>query len=318
MTVQTTDTTFAREVLNGLTTSPKRLPTRFIYDDNGTKLFEEIMQQEEYYLTNCEKEIIENNLDVFRKIVDSDPFNIVELGAGNGAKTKIMLSHMIDSGADIEYYPIDISEKALDILYGSLKSEIEGLRITPLQKDYFDGLSWLHEKDSKRNFVLFMGANIGNLGGEFLKDFLSKLRRNLNSNDLVMIGFDLVKDYRVIEKAYNDSKKITQAFTLNILKRANRELGATFNLENFVHYNYYDPIIQANKAYIVSKEKQSVYIDALNLTFEFEEWEPISIEHSYKFNVYQIEKIAGKYGFKLKKNLFDKRSYFCDSIWEVS
>lgn len=316
MEVLTYDEVFAMEVIRGLTAHPKTLPTRYIYDDRGSKLFEQIMQLPEYYLTRCETEILRDNAAKVSEMLDTPEFNLVELGAGNGAKTKLLLSHFIEENLDFIFVPIDISEKALEVLDENLKEHLPAVSCKGLVMEYFDGLNWLKEKTRRRNLVLFLGSNIGNLDAEKNKEFLTGLHDNLNDGDLVMIGFDLVKDYRIIERAYNDSSGVTKAFVLNLLARMNRELGADFNLGNFDYHNFYNPNLQANEAYIVSRKKQSVHFAALDKTILFDAWEHIHTEYSFKYTPEQIHEMASP-GFEVLQDFFDEKGYFCDSVWRV-
>lgn len=308
---------FAREVEEGLRQSPKTLPTRFIYDDRGSSLFEKIMELPEYYLTRCEHAILETHSSTFSRALDSTSFNLVELGAGNGKKTKVLLSHFSRHHFDFHYFPIDISEKAVAGLEARLKQEFPALPFEGLVMDYFEGLRWLEQHRHRRNFVLFLGSNIGNLKPEKCHRFLGSLHQNLNEGDLVAIGFDLVKDYRVIEAAYNDRAGVTREFTLNLLHRINHELGGQFDLANFDHFNHYNPHIQANEAFIVSRKQQAVPVTALGHTFQFEAWEPVHTEFSFKYTLPQINRLATGNGFQVLENLQDSRGSFCEALWQV-
>lgn len=308
---------FARDVMLGLNSMPKRLQAKYIYDEAGSKLFEDIMNLPEYYLTRSEFEIISDQKNSFANAIGDEPFNLVELGAGSGEKTQILLNHFLDKGLNFEYVPIDISESAVEQLLERFTEELPDLKVNGLVKDYFDGLRWLKNNSNRRNFILFMGANIGNLNPVEIKNFLQSLWLSLQNKDLLCIGFDLKKDYKLIKDAYDDKAGVTRAFNLNLLKRINNELGGNFNLTQFDHYSTYNPILGANESYLISLADQSVHIAAVDKTFHFDKWEPIHTEYSFKFSIGDIEKMAQNNGYQVLMNLFDQKSYFVDSIWQV-
>ena len=308
---------FARDVLIGLGNNPKRLFAKYIYDEAGSKLFEEIMDLPEYYLTRSEYEILKSHKHAFADVIGSEPFNLVELGAGNGEKTMILLEHFLDRKLDFEYVPIDISSAAVEELTEKLDHQLPDLKINGLIKDYFDGLRWLKNNSSRRNFILFMGANIGNLQPFELRQFMQSLWLALHPEDLICIGFDLKKDYQKIRKAYDDSKGVTKQFNMNLLKRINAELGGNFDLDKFEFYSSYNPVLGANEAYLVSLADQEVKVTELQKTFSFAQWEPIHTEYSFKFSIPEIEKIARDNGFEVIRHLFDSQYFFTDSIWKT-
>ena len=137
----------------------------------------------------------------------------------------------------------------------------------------------------------------------------------MNPNDLLFIGFDLQKDPHVIVRAYDDAMGVTAAFNLNLLKRINRELGADFDLEKFTHYAVYRPVECAARSFLISREKQNVFVKALNQSFEFDQWEAIFMEISQKYSLKMIEGLAQESGFEIKQNFYDSRNYYCNSLW---
>lgn len=305
---------FARDVLDGLTSTPKTLSSKYFYDEEGDRIFQQIMNLEEYYLTRSEYQIMEENkdqiLDIFKK--DTTRFNLVEFGAGDGYKTKVLLDHFLSSGADFKYVPIDISANVLDVLEDSLKEELPSLEVKPIENEYFKALKEL-ENGGTRNVVLFLGSNIGNFTDARAIKFLKELNEALKDGDLVFIGFDLKKDPEVILKAYNDDSGITRNFNMNLLKRINRELHGNFDLAGFKHFPTYDPITGTTKSYLVSTKKQSVEIMDSNI--EFDEWEPIHMEISQKYSMKDIEVLAMQTGFGIIGNFYDFRRYFVNSVW---
>jgi dimethylhistidine N-methyltransferase len=303
--------------LNGLTSTPKSLSSKYFYDDEGSRLFAEIMQLPEYYLTGCELEIFERQaegiFDAFRN--GSEAFDLVELGAGDGTKTAILIDHFLAQGADISYSAIDISAAALDALTSSFRTKFPNLRMDPRVGDYFKILSSLGGSGGRRKVLLFLGSNIGNFSRDRSVDFFRRLRGVMNAGDLLFIGFDLQKDPHVILNAYDDPKGITAAFNLNLLRRINRELGADFDLSKWSHYAIYRPVECSARSFLISRERQRVHIAALGRSFEFEQWEAVFMEISQKYNLNSIEDLAAMGGFEVKQNFLDSRGYYCDSLW---
>lgn len=313
-----TKTPFAQDIRQGLTRSPKKLSSRYFYDERGDRLFQAIMDMPEYYLTNCEYEILTTyRANICRPLLNRQPFEIIELGAGDGIKTRILLRHLMESEADFSYRPIDISQNALDGLEQALHKEMPHLPVQPLQGEYFQVLSSLKEDDRLPRLVLFLGANIGNLDRQQAQDFLRQLHDVLNPGDYLLLGFDLKKDPAVILNAYNDPAGITAEFNLNLLRRINRELDANFNLNAFKHWESYNPATGETKSYIVSTRWQKVYIGALELEIQFDAWEAIDVELSLKYSRSEIENLAKRAGFIQLETYSDTRSYFVDSLWQV-
>ncbi len=311
------DDQFARDVLSGLTTNPKCLLSKYFYDEKGDELFQKIMQLPEYYLTRCEFEILAQNT---HKIIESlslkrDSFRLIELGAGDGLKSKILLKFLLDNNFDFKYQPVDISNNAIDKLQKDLSSSLPQLQIEGSVGDYFQVLKHTSQSSANRNVVLFLGSNIGNLLDERAADFLSLLSSSLNSGDKVLIGFDLKKDPGLILSAYNDKEGVTRSFNLNLLARINRELEADFDLSQFIHFPLYDPQSAVAKSYIVSLKNQIVNIHELNTAVHFEAMETIHTEVSQKYDLKMIDLLASGSGFEVQENFTDCKSYFSLSLW---
>ena len=200
----------------------------------------------------------------------------------------------------------------------SLNKKFPGLKAEGLVAEYFDGLRWLNKRKSRRNLVLFLGSNIGNFDKAHSHAFLHSLWNFLNNDDIVVIGFDLKKDITLMIRAYNDSKGVTAEFNKNLLRRINRELGGNFDLEKFRFYAGYDVFSGAIESYLVSLEKQEVFIEEIGQSFSFDPWEPIHTEYSYKYLVSDIQELAARTGYSIKKQLYDSKKYFVDSVWGVN
>lgn len=309
---------FAEDVLTGLSSAPKFLSSKYFYDDEGSRLFQEIMKLPEYYLTRAELEIFKTQTEeIFDAFANHfKEFDLIELGAGDGTKTAVLIDYFLVRNVSFNYVPIDISAKALNTLTEKFNEQFPALSIKTEQGDYFRTLETFGEKSDKRKIILFLGSNIGNFSRDEAIGFFRHLRELINERDLLFIGFDLQKDPRVILRAYDDEQGITAAFNLNLLRRINRELGANFDLEKFSHYASYRPNECAARSFLISRENQTVSIEALKKEFEFKLWEPIFMEISQKYSLEMIEDLARESGFAIKKNFFDNRSYYTDSLWQ--
>lgn len=307
----------ATDTLRGLSAKPKYLLSKYFYDDIGSGIFQNIMQMPEYYLTDCEHEIFTNLkeqiLDAFLK--DLSGFELIELGSGDGLKTKILLNSLVNRALSFKYIPIDISRKANNELVESLAREIPLLKVNAKTGDFFRVMKQLNGFSGIRKVILFLGSNIGNFSDEEVNLFLNHLSEFANKDDKVMIGFDLKKSPEIIIKAYNDPHGHTRNFNLNHLARLNRELGADFNLDNFEQHTDYNPQTGAVKSFLVSQKDQLVHVESLEKSFYFKPWETIFMELSRKFDLETIETLAENHGFRVEKHFTDCRNYFVDSLW---
>ena len=317
MEQKTLVTDIAADTLRGFSANPKFLLSKYFYDDAGSSIFQDIMKMPEYYLTNCEFEIFSNNTkeitDAFREGVAA--FDLIELGSGDGLKTKILLQFLVDNSASFHYIPVDISDKANIDLVKSLKSEMPLLNVNSKTGDYFQEVKKLNGYSGIRKVILFLGSNIGNFSDEEINLFLWQLSKLCHKGDKTLIGFDLKKSPDLIMKAYNDSQGHTRRFNLNHLIRLNRELNANFDLDNFEQHTEYNPLNGKVKSFLISKTEQTVYIAALDRSFRLKKWEPIFMELSRKFDLETIEKLAEDLGFKVDKIFTDTHNFFVDSLW---
>lgn len=305
----------ARAVEEGFSQHPKRLPSWLFYDETGDKIFQAIMKMSEYYLTACEFEILQMNkaklLNYFNET--QSPFNLVELGAGDGLKTELLLKHFSEQKTNFLYSPIDVSETVLNQLRTRLNNSLPHLTINTIPLKYQDAIEVLSHETTRKVF-LFMGANIGNF---YLKDaiqFVASISRNMRSGDQLLIGFDLKKDPRLIQEAYDDPHGITRSFNINLLVRLNRELGANFQLDQFSHYPFYNPETGLTKSYLTSLRDQDVYVEAFDRMVHFDRWEVIHTEVSQKYDNHMIEDLAEKAGLEIRDTFYDCKHYFCDTL----
>jgi dimethylhistidine N-methyltransferase len=310
---------FASDVAAGLSSDPKQLSSKYFYDDEGSRIFQQIMKLPEYYPTRCETEIFTTQTtEIFGAFTLGQPaFDLIELGAGDGAKTAILVEHFLAQKADFTYMPIDISAEALRSVKENFSAKFSMLKIQEKEGEYFRVLETLKETDPQRaRVILFLGSNIGNFRKNEGIEFFRKLARAITPQDSVFIGFDLQKDPGVILRAYDDAAGVTAEFNLNLLHRINRELDADFVVESFSHYATYHPIECAARSYLISREKQTVNIRAIGRSFEFEQWEPIYMEISQKYSLKMIAEMAAQSGFRVAQNFFDSKGYYLNSLWK--
>lgn len=309
---------FLNDVLTGLQSNPKHLSSKYFYDKTGDELFQKIMAMPEYYLTRCELDIFKNKTSELAEAIrfDDQPFDLIELGAGDAMKSTYLLKYLSEKRADFTYMPIDISGNILSVLENNLKDKLPEINIKTLEGEYFQMLKKAMKLSSRRKVILFLGGNIGNMTSNEAEKFCTSLHQLLNSEDIVLIGFDLKKNPFTVLNAYSDKSGITAEFNLNLLTRINRELGGNFDIEQFEHYESYDPITGACRSFLISLKNQQVKIE--EETIDFAENEVIDMEVSQKFSKSDIEYLAEKSGFSITRNISDSKEWFIDSIWKVN
>jgi dimethylhistidine N-methyltransferase len=290
---------FSQEISYSLNQKQKSISPKFFYDIKGSELFDKICDLPEYYLTRTETSLLKKIGSELKKFV-SDDMRLVELGSGSAVKTRLLLDVLTNIQNKTEYFPIDIS----DILQESsqkLLEDYENLSITGVIDIYESGLEFIEKYDDTPNLIAFLGSSFGNFAPEFGFALLQKISSIMKSDDLFFIGLDLVKDKKVLENAYDDSKGITASFNLNILSRINDELHANFDLSQFAHHSVYNENKQRIEMYLRSLEDQKVEIKKSSLELDFQKDELIHTEHSHKYSIPQIEKMMYKAGLKIEK-----------------
>lgn len=309
--------TFEKEVTEGLSAFPKYLSSKYFYDKKGDKLFQNIMAMPSYYLTDAEYEIFKTHKEAIATAF-SDPkgFDLIELGAGDGKKTKILLEHLGNRGEDFTYLPIDISQNVLDGLKESVERELPNVTIEPQQGTYFEVLEDIASYTSRKKIIVVLGSNIGNLLHPQAIDFLTNIKKAMSTNDILFMGFDQKKDPAVILEAYNDTEGITAAFNKNILHRINSELKGDFNPDNFKHWEVYNPETGTAKSYLVSTRDQVVSINKLGLDIHFTAWESIHTEISQKYDDSIVRWLAQESGLKIIDQFTDSKKYYKNYLFK--
>lgn len=302
------DAEFARRVQEGLAARNKRLDPKYFYDERGSRLFEEICRQPEYYPTRTETSILQEHGS---KIVDAAGYGriaLVEFGSGSSTKTKILISEILERQGELHYFPIDISLSALLEASAGLEAEFSGLKVMHVHSDYAAGIDHI-EKAEGRKIVMFLGSSIGNFDPEDAEAFLSDVACRMEKGDLLLVGFDLQKDAEILRGAYNDAKGVTARFNLNVLARINRELGGEFDLSSFGHRAVYNEEKGRIEMHLVSRKEQTVRVRHAGL-FRFKEGESIHTENSYKYTIAQIEGLAKRAGLGVRRHFTDKNRWF--------
>lgn len=307
---------FLKDVEKGLKAKVKYLNSKYFYDETGDRLFQEIMELPEYYLSSSEQEILQKKKgSILSHFSPKNAFELIDLGAGDAYKTKILLEYFNEQKLDFTYVPIDISKSAIREVSDDLQESMPDIEVEAICNDYLSALKNLDNRQLK--LILFLGANIGNFTKSDSRYFLSEIAKIMKPEDLLLIGFDLKKDPQIIKAAYDDSSGVTAQFNINILQRINRELGANFDLQQYEHAPSYDATSGEAKSYIKSKVDQSVNIPGLQTQIHFKKDELLHTEISKKYSMEEIHEIADECGFEVKENLMDDREYFTDSLWKL-
>lgn len=309
---------FALDILQGLSKKLKSIPSKYFYDAEGSRLFQQIMGLPEYYLTLAETEILSSQHNkIIPAFASSTPFTLVDLGAGDAAKTKILLKPLLNKQLNFTYTPVDISDAAMQELTRNLQQELPDLVTHPITGEYFQALAQVQDESTIRKVILFLGSNIGNFSYPEIIIFMKKLRQFLNPGDQAFIGFDLKKDPRLIRQAYDDAAGVTAAFNFNLLNRINKTFAGNINPDNFQHFAEYEPVSGEMKSFLVSTCSQEISLQSLDFSFHLDAWEVIQTESSYKFSESQIQELAAETGYQMQMVFTDKQRYFADVLFQI-
>jgi dimethylhistidine N-methyltransferase len=284
---------FLAEVVAGLSSSPRTLPCKFFYDERGADLFQEICELPEYYITRTETELLRRYAPEISESIGANAA-LIGFGTGAGIKTRMLLEQLNNP---IAYIPVDISKQRLIDSAVELSRAMPALEILPVCADYLQGLQLptpLRKPDHVA--VYFPGSTIGNLEPAVAKEFLQRVCRLCGRNGGLIIGVDLQKDRDVFEAAYNDSAGVTAAFNLNLLARANRELGADFDLSHWRHRAVYNQDEGRIEMHLLSDGEQIVQVGGKE--FRFGPGEKIITEFSYKHTLDGFTRLAASAGFR--------------------
>lgn len=308
---------FAFDVRSGLTRhGQKELPSKYLYDAVGSKLFEVISELPEYGLTRADERLIQRHAGEIASAFNGDTI-ICELGSGSGRKTRYLLEAFCRR-QETTYYPIEISNSALAHCEREL-SNIEGLRIAGLESEYMDGILEVasRRKQGQRILVLFLGSTIGNFGHPHDVDFLREIRSVLRPGDGLLLGTDLIKPIEQLIPAYDDELGVTAAFNRNLLTRINHELGANFVLPRFQHAARFNFETGNIEMHLRSTQRQTVHIPVARCTATFGDGETIWTESSHKYTTDEIDRLTRDAGFTAAERWTDREWLFVENLMIV-
>ena len=305
---------FAADVRAGLTKSAqKELPSKYLYDDVGSALFEVISFLPEYGLTRADERLLRRHSGDIVDLLET-PVAVAELGSGSGKKTRWILEALCRR-QHTSYYPIEISRTALAMCERELR-DIESTSILGCEREYLDGLLEVAAKRRRGEhfLVLFLGSTIGNFDRMAGLKFLNQVRRILEPGDSMLLGTDLEKSYAQMIAGYDDELGVTAAFNLNLLARINRELEADFDLRQFQHVARFNREVRSIEMHLRSKRNQSVTIPGSELVVEFVEGETIWTESSHKYTTTEVSRLARSAGFRCRAQWVDEQWPFAESL----
>jgi L-histidine Nalpha-methyltransferase len=300
---------FADDVARGLTSTPKRLSSKYFYDNVGSALFDAITRLPEYYLTAAEAEILAEWGWQIVRLLDA-PVDFLELGSGSAIKTRLLIGEALRVQTELCYSPIDISTEALHQSSLALVEAYPGLRVRAYAGDYFDVLESHAVRFDRKTLAMLMGSNIGNYEPQEALELLRLLAGALRPGDGLLLGADLKKDRATLELAYDDPAGVTAAFDRNVLARINRELGADFDVRNFKHVARYDEARGSVDSFLEASGPAVVCVGALGLRVEVAAGERIHTESSYKFSDDDVARIGRQAGFRWGYRWHDRTNRF--------
>lgn len=299
---------FEEDVKAGLKANKKFLLPKYFYDEKGSKLFELICRTKEYYPTRSETEILELLSEtISKRNIDKDM--IVELGSGTSVKTELLISSFLKERDKLDYIPVDVSNVIIESSK-QLTGKNSNLHINAFVSFYEDGMEYIVSHFNSPKVILFLGSSIGNFSPDERLDFMKMLCKYMNVTDRLLIGFDLIKDKKILEEAYNDSEGITADFNLNILERINRDLNADFEIKNFKHKAIFNEAENRIEMYLESQKDTEIELKSIDEKIKIKKGELIHTENSYKFNKKIINDLAENSGMVFSDYYTDGKDYF--------
>ncbi|MFK7815290.1 MAG: L-histidine N(alpha)-methyltransferase [Gammaproteobacteria bacterium] len=296
-----------QDVIEGLFTLPRSLPPKYFYDDEGSKLFDQICNTQDYYPTRTEAALLNKYSAEIIELVN--PKICTELGAGTSTKTEILLTALCASKESFVYQSIDVCEEVLVESANRLLQKYNNLCIESVAGEYIPAIQ-VAPKHTEETLYLFIGSSIGNFSEKDSVELLSEIANKMDDVDYFLIGMDRVKDQEILERAYNDSEGVTAKFNLNVLNVLNSKLGANFSLEKFSHKAIYNEQQQQIEMYLISLCDQKVNFPALGKKMFLEEGERILTEVSHKYTRSTINSLLKKSGLEEVAHFEPSNEYF--------
>lgn len=305
---------FLRDVLEGLSGQQKTLPCKYLYDETGSRLFEQICELDDYYLTRTEATILEENLGEMATCIGPEAL-IVEPGAGNCEKIQPLLEELESPSG---YMPIDISPEILLAARDAINERLPQIQVHATVGDFTQHSAWhaLENNGGDKRVIFFPGSTIGNFNPEQARALLRNFSSHLEAGDGLLIGTDLVKDSVILERAYCDSEHVTEAFNKNLLVRINGELAGDFDPNLFAHRAFYHPLRQRVEMHLVSLKDQAVHI--AGETIRFKEGETIHTENSHKYSLDDFRNLLTETGYIPQKHWCDGQRHYAIHYARVS
>ncbi|MGR9116111.1 MAG: L-histidine N(alpha)-methyltransferase [Gammaproteobacteria bacterium] len=301
---------FREDVFNGLRAKQKHIAPKYFYDIQGSKLFDQICRLPEYYLTRTEIGLLKDyGTEIARHIGPNTV--LFELGSGSSRKIRLLLDAIRPSC----YVPMDISKRHLFHAANTLSQDYPWLEIHALCVDYAESWNLPTDLEGNRRIAFFPGSSIGNLSHEDAIGLLKRVAKLVGSKGGLLIGVDLIKDIDILEAAYNDQTKVTEAFNKNLLVRLNRELRADFQTDLFRHLAFYNPDLDRIEMHLASEQDQDIRIEDEN--FHFNQGETIHTENSHKYSIDGFQNLAFRAGFYPVKVWTDQNNFFSIHYLEI-
>ncbi|MBD2330124.1 L-histidine N(alpha)-methyltransferase [Alkalinema sp. FACHB-956] len=297
-----------QDVIQGLTQTPKTLPPRYFYDEQGSQLFEQICDLPEYYLTRTETTIFKTCADAIA--AKTGACEIVELGSGSSTKTRLLLDAYEQAQLPLIYCPIDVSASILELSAQALIQDYSTLHIQGLVGTYELALQQLPPNPLPQRMICFIGSTLGNLNPQDCDHFLDRVTQALVPGDFFLLGVDLQKPISILEAAYNDRQGVTAEFNLNMLRHLNRRFDGNFDLSQFRHRAIYNPNLHQIEMHLESLVDQTVTLRSLDLTIAFSAGETILSEISRKFNLTPLTQQLATKGLVALETWMDAQQWF--------
>ncbi|HJV34543.1 L-histidine N(alpha)-methyltransferase [Geomonas sp.] len=297
---------FACSAASGLLSAPRHLESRFLYDAEGSALFERITQQPEYYLTRTETSILAAHASRIREL--TGPVTLVELGSGSSLKTDLLLHAWLEQASRGCYVPVDVSDSALAGACGRINAKFPQVRVIGVNSEYQDAFPLLPLLSP--SLVLFLGSSIGNFSEIEMTRFLTALAASLQPTDFFLLGIDLVKEKKLLEAAYNDAAGVTANFTRNMFARMNRELGSSVDTGAIEHVARYEEGREQIETFAYFTSQQAVFLAPLDRQFLIPQGEMVQVEISRKFHVESLLPYLKRFGFLPEQVFTDERGWY--------
>jgi dimethylhistidine N-methyltransferase len=296
---------FLGDVLDGLLRHRKELPCKYFYDEQGSALFDQICELDEYYLTRVELSILRADAPEMADAIGED-VDLIELGSGSSIKTRLLLDALESPRS---YIPVDISGEHLERSAQALARRFSSLTVLPVTADFTRPLSLPETGDPRaRRVVYFPGSTIGNFRPDAARAVLREIASTVGPGGGLLIGLDLEKDASILLPAYNDARGVTAAFNLNLLARINRELDADFDLDAFRHRAIYDRDRERVEMHLISERQQVAHVAGREIPFAV--GESIHTECSHKYSLEHFGRLTADAGFCLARSWTDQLGYF--------